>query len=388
MADGLSEPLVGRKARRQAAAATGRWSFPLARILFVLILVIVGGIALRIVLIEDPDGGRPTAEVPVAPGRTANPLATTATPPTSTAPVTITADPEVPFVPLEGGPSITTITDESLAAGSMILLDGSGVIGDLAEETENGPIPMIAADGRTPFTAYARPAEVPAGDARTRIAIVVTGLGLNEQGTLDAVDRLPPGVTLAFAPYGRTLDRTTGAARAGGHELFLEIPLEPFDYPDNDPGPETLLTGQPARSNLQKFYWLLARFGGYAGVVNYMGARFTASAADFAPLMEEVGARGLGYLDDGSSNRSLSSQLAAANAVPYGRADMMLDGNPARGAILARLADLEQRALSEGGAIGLVSALPVSVETVAEWAEGLEDRGFVLVPASALMAKP
>ena len=51
-----------------------------------------------------------------------------------------------------------------------------------------------------------------------------------------------------------TLDRTTGAARAAGHELFLEVPLEPFDYPDNDPGPETLLTGQPPRANLDKLY--------------------------------------------------------------------------------------------------------------------------------------
>jgi polysaccharide deacetylase 2 family uncharacterized protein YibQ len=218
------------------------------------------------------------------------------------------------------------------------------------------------------------------------IAVVVTGLGLNEQGTLDAVDRLPAEVTLAFAPYGRTLDRTTGAARADGHELFLEVPLEPFDYPDNDPGPETLLTGQPARANLDKLYWLLGRFGGYAGLINYMGARFTASTADFAPVMEEIAARGLGYLDDGSSNRSLAAQLAESNTVPFGRADLMLDGNPTRAAILSRLADLEEKALAGGGAIGIVSALPVSIDTIAEWAQGLEERGFVLVPASMLMA--
>ena len=116
-----------------------------------------------------------------------------------------------------------------------------------------------------------------------------------------------------------------------------------------------------------------------------MGARFTASAADFAPVMEEISARGLGYLDDGSSNRSLAAQLAATNTVPFGRADLMLDGNPTRAAILAQLTALEQKATAEGGAIGLVSALPVSVQTVAEWAEGLEERGFVLVPASMLM---
>ena len=35
--------------------------------------------------------------------------------------------------------------------------------------------------------------------------------------------------------------RQTQRARSEGHELFLQAPMEPFDYPDNDPGPQTLL---------------------------------------------------------------------------------------------------------------------------------------------------
>ncbi len=224
-----------------------------------------------------------------------------------------------------------------------------------------------------------------ASEGRPRVAIVVTGLGLNETGTLEAVAKLPNDVTLAFAPYGRTLESTTAAARAEGHELFLEVPLEPFDYPDNDPGPQTLLTGEPPRANLDKLFWLMARFGGYAGIINNMGARFTASGGDFSPIMEELGARGLGYLDDGSSNRSLAPQLARTSSVPFSRADMQLDGNPAREPILEALTALEEKAMEGGQAIGLVTALPVSVDTVAEWAAGLDARGISLVPASALM---
>jgi hypothetical protein len=303
MADELSAPLLGRKARKTADRARP-WQFPVARVVFLLILIVVGAVALRVMLVDDPDGGRPTAEAAIASTRDGNPLTSTVIDPAASGEATITADPEeFPVTQLEGGPSITTITDDTIAANSMILLDSTGVLPDLAEETANGPIPRIATDGRTPFGTYSKPLPQAAAAGLTKVAIVVTGLGLNEQGTLDAVDRLPPEVTLAFAPYGRSLDRTTGAARADGHELFLEVPLEPFDYPDNDPGPETLLTGQPPRANLEKFYWLLGRFGGYAGIINYMGARFTASAADFAPVMEEVSARGLGYLDDGSSNR-------------------------------------------------------------------------------------
>ena len=181
---------------------------------------------------------------------------------------------------------------------------------------------------------------------------------------------------------------TPGSVReylAHGHEVLLEIPLEPFDFPQNDPGPQTLLTGEPLRANLDKLFWLMARFGGYVGVINNMGARFTASATDFSPIMEELGTRGLGYIDDGSSNRSLARQLAAGNKVPFSRADLTIDSNPSRPSILAALASLEAKALENGRAIGIVSALPISISAIAEWSRELEARGFLLVPASALM---
>ncbi|MNL43377.1 Divergent polysaccharide deacetylase [compost metagenome] len=166
---------------------------------------------------------------------------------------------------------------------------------------------------------------------------------------------------------------------------MLEVPLEPFDYPQNDPGPHTMLTGETPRDNLEKLFWLMARFGGYFGVINNMGARFTASAVDMAPIMEEFGARGLGYLDDGSSNRSVAAQLASANRVPFGRAGAMIDANPARASILSALASLETEAIESGSAIGIVSALPISVQTVSDWARELDAKGIALVPVSALM---
>ena len=144
-------------------------------------------------------------------------------------------------------------------------------------------------------------------------------------GTTSAIQTLPGPVTLAFAPYGKNLGAAVGTARATGHEILLEVPLEPFDYPDSDPGPDTLLTGQAPRDNLDKLYNVMGKFGGYVGIINHMGARFTASAQDFGPVMEELGARGLGYVDDGSSNRSVAPQLAAANQVEFGKADLALD---------------------------------------------------------------
>ena len=379
MADDLSAPLIGRKRRRDTASpARVPRSFPVARSLFALLGLIVVGVGARILLVDQPDGGRPFAEVEITAAPDSNPLATAL----SGKRATIEAGPEMP---IGGGPAIN-LESTSAALETGAEPEASGIIPDLAEQTQFGAIPRLGPGGETPFAAYARPSVTPeTAEGKPLVALVVTGLGLNEAGTMGVIKDLPSEVTLAFAPYGKTLERTVPAARSEGHEILLEVPLEPFDYPDNDPGPQTLLTGQPPRANLDKLFWLMARFGGYAGLINHMGARFTASGGDFSPFMEELGARGLGYLDDGSSNRSLAPQLANSNKVPFARADIMLDADPARAPILAALEQLEAKARKEGTAIGIVSALPVSVEVLAEWSSALEERGISLVPVSALM---
>ena len=85
--------------------------------------------------------------------------------------------------------------------------------------------------------------------------------------------------------------------------------MEPFDYPDNDPGPQTLLTSLTPDQNIDRLHWLMSRFQGYVGIVSYMGARFTASEPALAPVLRETAKRGLIYVDDGASPRSVAGQI-------------------------------------------------------------------------------
>lgn len=388
MSDELDAPLGAKSPRRRRIKLPfdlGR--LPLARIALGLIVLIVGGLVARIILVDDPEGGRPTAEVAISSGTGVNQIADRVATDVEDAPTEV-LDEQTTQIP--GGPSITIIGDDvpdDLVGGvGVAALNDFGVLPDLIEETQNGPIPRIGPQGDTPFASYARASVSPASaGGRPLIAVVVTGMGLSESNTLDAIEKLPDNITLSFAPYSRSLQRTTAAARAGGHEIVLELPLEPFDYPENDPGPQTLLTGEAPRANLDKLFWLMARMGGYTALINHMGARFTASAVDFSPVMEELGTRGVGYIDDGSSNRSVAENLARSNGVAFSRADIQLDATISRAAILNALEELEARARQNGSAVGVASALPVSVQTISEWGRQLDERGFLLVPISALM---
>ncbi len=258
----------------------------------------------------------------------------------------------------------------------------------LLDTSRHGAIPKIAPDGTRPSDAYARapqPAQTPDGP---RIAVIIGGLGVGATGTGEALSRMPGPVTFAFTPYGSDLENLVARARAEGHEVLLQVPMEPFDYPDNDPGPQTLLTSLSPEQNIDRLYWLMSRFQGYVGITNFMGARFTASEPAISAILREASKRGLIFIDDGSSPRSLAGQIAGANKLPFAKADLLIDAAPSPAEIDKALAKAEALARERGLAVVEGSALPVTLERVAKWAKAAQGRGITLVPISAAAIKP
>jgi polysaccharide deacetylase 2 family uncharacterized protein YibQ len=172
-------------------------------------------------------------------------------------------------------------------------------------------------------------------------------------------------------------------ARAAGHEVLLQIPLEPADYPTNDPGPHTLLTTLPPDENMKRLQWLMSRFTGYVGVTNLMGAKFELSQESFLPVLEELKARGLMFVDDGSVQNSAAGQIAPTIGLEYAGANVQIDTVQSPGDITKALGQLEALAKERGIAIGVASAKPGTNKQLAAWAEQLKGKGFVLIPVSA-----
>ena len=269
------------------------------------------------------------------------------------------------------------------ARGSFTRLGGLWPAPDpaLIKRTDNGPLPIIAPDGRTPLQIYARPYNE---TGQPRIAIVVGSLGMSEATTLAAIQQLPGGVTLSFAPYGRNLQDHVNLARAAGHEVLLQVPMEPMNYPADDPGPHTLLTSLTIKRNLKRLDWLLSRFSGYVGVVNYMGGRFTSVEFHLLPVLETMQARGLMFLDSKVAPSSVVIDVANRIGLYFASNDRVIDEVVSRSAIDSRLLELEHIALASGSAIGIGFPYPVTIERLAQWAYTIDDRGFDLVPVSAL----
>jgi len=386
--DDLDAPL-GKKPNRKMVKLPVRLPQVVAGALS-LSVIAVGGWT---VLASDPYGGEPVAIVATRMNSTAtatdrNVAATAITPDQKSA----RTKPSEPAVP--PGSKVVTVTDGSTGKTQQVVLPSRGASEPhkksaadpaLVEESRHGPIPRIAADGRKPALVYAKASKLPADKAdAARIAIVIGGLGISASVTAEAMERLPGAVTFAFAPYTANLENLAANAGAHEHELLLQAPMEPFDYPDNDPGPQTLLTSLSPAQNIDRLQWLMARMQGYVGVTNLMGSRFTASDPALSPILREIAKRGLIYVDDGSSTRSIAGQIAGAQNLPFVKADITISAASSPAEIDQALARIELQARERGNAVGFAQASPAVVARISEWANKVSGRGLVLVPISTM----
>ncbi|RST85226.1 divergent polysaccharide deacetylase family protein [Aquibium carbonis] len=384
----LERPLGQDRRDRPARRLPRLRAVPFVSTIIVLAVVGAGaGIALR------PDPFR-VPDVELAVDETAGAVEGVSVATRETAPVPLRT------TPADGtgasGPSVIRVSPPDEPSSNVIVIRDPSALGRsprvahlpdraLLEQSEMGPLPVRAADGRRAAEVYARPWS---GTRGARIAVVIGGLGLSQTGTQAAIAKLPSEITLAFAPQGNSLGRWMQTARSEGHEIMMQLPLEPFDYPRINPGRNTLTVEAEPRQNIENLYWALTRTTNYTGVMNYMGGRFTSDHEAFAPIMRELGERGLSYLDDGSSARSLAERLAGEADVPYAQGDLVIDQARDRGSILSKLDQLEATARARGYAVGTGTAFDVTVDTVSEWARAVRMRGIEIVPVSAVMASP
>src|SRR5690606_33432080 len=133
--------------------------------------------------------------------------------------------------------------------------------------------------------------------------------GLDRRGTQDAMT-LPPAISLALAATGSNPRGLASEARGAGHEIFLEVPLEPLGDPVDYPDSHMLRVEDAVRENVDRLEWLMAQFNMYAGVAIIGGERFAADPGALAPVVAEFARRGLMLLDNGEATASAAADAA------------------------------------------------------------------------------
>jgi polysaccharide deacetylase 2 family uncharacterized protein YibQ len=253
---------------------------------------------------------------------------------------------------------------------------------ELVEESPSGPLPIIGKDGREPWRVYAAPFDPK--DTRPRIALIITGIGLDQTLSQAAFDRMPGAITFGFDPYAGNIKDDVANGRSLGHEALLGLPLEPLDYPRQDPGPLTLLTSLDTTQNADRLMKLMSEASGYVGFVAIMGGRFESEKASLMPMLETLKQRGLMFADDRPPDKSVVAPLASQMKLPWAAGNGIIDSESDPAAIDQALAGLEASAKRSGAALGIAALSPALLDRIAAWLPTLDGKGIALAPASAI----
>ncbi len=255
----------------------------------------------------------------------------------------------------------------------------------LSEPSPQGPLPIASKDGRMVWKAYAKP--FANQDARPRVAIVISGLGLSETATEAAIQLLPGNVTLAFDPYAPGLLDWVAKARHAGHEALIMVPLEPATFPISDPGPQGLMTTNAPEENRLRLEYILSRATGYVGVMTVMGSKFNTSEEHLRTFLGEIKGRGLMFIEGTLDSNSLAPKIATEIGLPRALTDIIVDSIPTKVAIDDQLVELESILSKQPAAVVIAEAYPASIERLAAWCATLESKNLVLAPLSVLADK-
>ncbi|GGF63293.1 hypothetical protein GCM10011332_16550 [Terasakiella brassicae] len=259
------------------------------------------------------------------------------------------------------------------------------VDGKLLEQTQEGLLPIISEDGRESWKTYARPF---GGDpSKPMIGLVITGLGMSESLTQAVIDHAPAEATLAFSPYGRGVKQWVEKARAMGHEVLLDLPMEAESFPVDDPGPLAMMTTKKPAENLKLLSLIMGQAQGYTGFVGEYGTRFLRDAKAMAPVLGELKARGLFFMDPHTAQGSVSLEMADQMQLPRAIANSQVDTNVAPTRIRAQLETLAAVAKNQGMTVAMMRATPNSLEILKTWAGSLQAQGVQLTPMSFLAGR-
>ena len=219
-----------------------------------------------------------------------------------------------------------------------------------------------------------------------RIAVVITGLGMARDVTEQALRQLPTTVALSFSPYAPQVGEWIALARTKGHEVLLDLPMEPVTFPNDNPGSLALMTHLEPAENQERLTTILGLGQGYVGLVAVMGSRFLGAERQLEPVLRELARRGLLFLDNRSSDDSRVVGLATKLGLAHAVSDRALDDAlPSRELIESRLLQVERLAFSQGASIAHGRSYPATLELVARWAKELEGRGLALAPLTQVV---
>ncbi len=223
----------------------------------------------------------------------------------------------------------------------------------------------------------------PSAHGGPRVAVIVDGMG-GRRDVFESVRDLGRPVTVALLPALPLAQSIAREALRSGMEVLLDLPMEPYRYPQMDPGPGALLMSMPPEEIRRLVGRYLEALPGVVGVTNHMGSRLTEDRARMRAVLEVLAARRLFLVDAYTSNLSVAYDEARDLGLRTARRQIAVDSTRGEDGERASWAEVAAWAERRGEVVVIAHGEPLTARLLREYAQRWEASGLQLVRVSEL----
>jgi len=227
------------------------------------------------------------------------------------------------------------------------------------------------------------PAPAPPSPGAPRIAVIVDDLG-GRRDVFDLLREIRRPLAVAVLPALPLSASIARDAFRAGMEVLLDVPMEPYRYPELDPGPGVLLTSMSPGEIQQAVGKQLETVAPAVGVMNRMGSRLTEDRTRMRAMIDVLAARRLFLVDAYTSSQSLAFDEARGAGVRAARRQILVDHARGDAGDRVRWDEVAGWAERRGEVIVVAHGHPLTVRLLKEYVPRWEARGLRLVPVSTL----
>jgi uncharacterized protein len=216
-----------------------------------------------------------------------------------------------------------------------------------------------------------------------RVAVIVDDLGARRD-VFDPLRDIRRPLTIAVLPGLPLSGWTAREAAQAGMEVILDLPMEPYRFPEVDPGPGALLMAMSPQELRAQVGAHLASVPGAVGVTNHMGSRMTEDRTRMRAVLEVLAGRRLFLVDGLESNLSVAYDEAKALGLRAGRRQIVVDHAAGEAGDRERWDEVAWWVERHGEVIVIAHGHPLTARLLREYVPRWEARGIRLVPVSQL----
>ncbi|MCK5915440.1 MAG: divergent polysaccharide deacetylase family protein [Deltaproteobacteria bacterium] len=219
---------------------------------------------------------------------------------------------------------------------------------------------------------------------RPQLAIVIDDLGRSLESAENFAS-LPMSLTFAVFPKLYNSCKVARYFIDRKCDILLHMPMEPRDYPAQDPGPGALFRGMSETQIRRVFVECLEFLPGIIGVNNHMGSCLTADEQKMAQVMDILKGRNLFFLDSRTIANSVAYKSAIAAGIPALQRDVFLDNDRDVDEIVEQLQVLIEIAKIKRSAIGIGHPYPETLKALTLLPKIAESAGVEIVAVRKLL---